>query len=156
MKRTIAISVVTSVAVTAIALGCFAGCTKKKDPSQIASARLVRNDHAVETTVDLSDGYSCEFTSGAVYVYDQEKTEETSEVAIGIALSEKSYNDCLEMSKNDKNHKEINDGVMYTDGYSTIYVYQVGDDAFFGIFADNVNQFEMLNLIGRITTSPEA
>ena len=155
MKRNIAIKVATTAAVAAISFGCFAGCTKKKETSQIASAKLVRNDHAVETIVDLSDGYSCEFTQGAVYVYDQEKHEDVPEVAIGIALSEKSYNDCIEMSKNDKNCKEINDGILYTDGYSMIYVCKVGDDAFFGIFAEDVNTAEMKNIINRISTSPE-
>ena len=155
MKRNVAITLVTTAAIAAISLGCFAGCSKKKEASQIASAKLFRNDHAVETTVDLSDGYSCEFTQGAVYVYDQEKNEDIPEVAIGIALSEKSYNDCLEMAQNDKHSKEINDGIMYTDGYSMIYVCKVGDDAFFGIFAEDVNAAEMQDIINRISTSPE-
>ena len=54
-----------------------------------------------------------------------------------------------------RRHKEINDGIMYTDGYSMIYVCKVGDDAFFGIFAEDVNAAEMQNIINRISTSPE-
>ena len=136
MKRTIATAVITAVVTAAIAIACFAGCAKKS-VKQTASAYLDQEENTVEATVDLTDGYSCDFARGAIYLYDQENKEGVDAVAIGISLGQDTYNDYLAAAKANSNSKEINGGIMYQADGQMIFIQTVGTSAYFGVFADN-------------------
>ena len=75
MKKTIATALTAIIALTILGIACFAGCAKKSEPvKQYSSAYLNGENGVVITTVDLTDGYSCEFSTGSVYLYDKEGT----------------------------------------------------------------------------------
>ena len=155
MEKKIAIALTVIVAVSCIAIVCFAGCTKKNEPvRQSASAYLDQTENKVEARVDLSDGYSCEFAQGAVYLFDQEINESAKEVAIGITLEEDVYNDYLAHSQEDANRKEINGGIMFSTESQTIFIQTVGDSAYFAVFADNVTMSQMESIAARFTVTP--
>ena len=153
MKRNVAITLVTTAAIAAISLGCFAGCSKKKEASQIASAKLFRNDHAVEATVDLSDGYSCEFTRGAIYLFDK---SDGDAVAIAMTLEQDAYDDYAAAAGSASDRKDINGGVMFSADGKTIYICTVGDSAYFAIFADKATTAQMEKYIARFNVVPES
>lgn len=153
MKRTIATAVITAVVTAAIAIACFAGCAKKS-VKQTASAYLDQEETTVEATVDLTDGYSCDFARGAIYLYDQENKEGVDAVAIGISLVQDTYNDYLAAAKANANSKEINGGIMYQADGQMIFIQTVGTSAYFGVFADNVTPAQMEKLVARFTVVP--
>ena len=150
MKRTIATAVITAVVTAAIAIACFAGCAKKS-VKQTATAYLDQDENTVVATIDLSDGYSCEFSRGAVYLSNQEEKP----VAIGLTLMQDVYEDYLKAAKADANSKEINGGIMYQADGEMIFLQTVGGSAYFGIFADNVTSAQMEQIVARFTVEPE-
>ena len=149
MKKTIATAVITAVTTAAIAVGCFAGCARK-DSKQTASAYLDQEGKSIEATVDISDGYSCDFARGAVYLYDQENKEGVEAVAMGISLG-----DYLKTAEADANKKELNGGLMFQADNTMIYITKVSTDSYFGIFADNVTSAQMEKYVSRFTVAPE-
>lgn len=154
MKKTIATAVITAITTAAIAVGCFAGCAKK-DSKQTASAYLDQEGKSIEATVDISDGYSCDFARGAVYLYDQENKEGVEAVAMGISLGEEVYSDYLKTAEADANKKELNGGLMFQADNTMIYITKVSTDSYFGIFADNVTSAQMEKYVSRFTVAPE-
>ena len=155
MKRTIATVVTTAIVTAAISIACFAGCSKKSN-KQTATAYLNQEGPTIEATVDLSKGYSCDFARGAIYLYDQENNEGVEAVALGITLSEEVYNDYLNESKMaDANAKDFNGGVMYKADDQMVFITKVGEDAFFGVFADDATPSQMENLVNRFSVAPE-
>ena len=155
MKKTIATAVITAVTTAAIAVGCFAGCAKKNDNKQTASAYLDQDGNTIETTVDLSDGYSCDFVRGAVYLYDQEDKEDVEAVALGITLEEEVYSDYLKAAEKDTNKREFNGGLMFQEDNTMIYITKVSTDSYFGVFAENATSAQMEKYVSRFTVAPE-
>ena len=153
MKKTIATIAITAITTVVIAAACFAGCAKKS-VKQTASAYLDQEDNTITATVDLTDGYSCDFARGAVYLYDKENKEGVDAVAIGITLDEEVYNDYLKASKNDEKAKEINGGVMYQADGEMIFITKVSDNAYFGIFAQDTTASKMEKIVERFEVAP--
>ena len=154
MKRTIVTAVITAIVTAAITAACFAGCAKKST-KQTASVYLDQEGNTVTATVDLSDGYSCDFSRGAVYLYDQENKEGVDSVAIGITLGQDTYEDYLAAAKADANSKEINGGIMYQADGEMNFIKPVGDSAYFGIFSQNATPSQMEKLVERFEVAPE-
>ena len=150
MKKTIATIAITAITTVVIAAACFAGCAKKS-VKQTASAYLDQEDNTITATVDLTDGYSCDFARGAVYLQD----EKGNEVAMGLTLGQDLYEEYAAAAKEDANSKEIDGGVMYQRDGEMIFVKPVGDSAYFGVFAQNATPAQMEKLIERFAVAPE-
>ena len=154
MKKTIATIAITAVVTAAIAVACFAGCAKKS-VKQTATAYLDQEGNTITATVDLTDGYSCDFARGAIYLYDQENKEGVAEVARGITLEQDTYNDYLAAAKANADSKEIAGGIMFQRDGEMIFVKTVGGSAYFGVFADNATPAQMEKLVERFEVGPE-
>ena len=149
MKKTIATIAITAITTVVIAAACFAGCAKKS-VKQTASAYLDQEDNTITATVDLTDGYSCDFARGAVYLQD----EKGNEVAMGLTLGQDVYEEYAAANA-DANSKEIAGGVMYQGDGEMVFVKTVGDSAYFGVFAQNATPAQMEKLIERFAVAPE-
>ena len=147
MKKAI-ITAATAIVVTAIlAIGSIAGCAKKEEPAkQYTEAYLRTEETVITTTVDLTGGYSCEFATGAAYLYA--KPDEDCE-AIAISLDQEVYEDYLSAAQASADSKEIKDGVMYQADGQMIYICKVGDNGYFGIFAENADATKMESIVNR-------
>ena len=103
---------------------------------QTASAVLDRDENPVRVIVDLSDGWSAEFASGAVYLYDEPNDGEIAAAAMGITLTEDVYEEYIEDAE-EKEDFRTDDGItFYTEEDGTQdYFLAVGEDeyAFFMI-----------------------
>lgn len=156
MKKTIAIALTAIIVTTGIAIACFAGCAKKKEPVvHTTKAYLNQSGTVVEATVDLTDGYSCEFARGAVYLYDQENKEGVPAAAMVVTLEEETYNDYVKASKKADDSKEFKGGIVYSEDGQTVYISKAGDSAYFAIFAEKATADQMENFINRINVVPE-
>ena len=153
MKRTIVTAVTTAIVTAAIAIACFAGCAKKS-VKQTATAYLNQEGNTITATVDLSDGYSCEFARGAIYLYDQEIKDGVESVVIATTLDEEVFNDYLATAESAADRKDINGGVMYSADGEMIWLCKVGDSAYFGIFAENATAAQMEKYIARFSVVP--
>lgn len=152
MKRTIATVITTVIVTAAIALALFAGCAKKNGTvKQTASAYLDQDGNTITVTVDLTDGYSCDFSRGAVYLID----DKGYEGVYAITLDEIVYEEDLAIAKADPDSKEINGGIMYSEDGQMRYICTVGDSAYFGIFAEKITPAQMEKIIARFTAVPE-
>ena len=153
MKKTIAIAVTTVISASVLGLTCFAGCAAKKTDKQTVSAYLDQEGNTIEATVDLSDGYSCEFSRGAIYIYDDIKKDNAK--AIGMTMSKDVYEEYLADAEADSNHKDVKDGVIFTIGDQIGYICTVGDDAYFAIFSNTINAYQMEQIADRIVLKSE-
>ena len=153
MKKTIAIALTAIIVTTGIAIACFAGCAKKSEPvRQTASAYLNQEGTVVEATVDLTDGYSCDFARGAVYLHDGNNN---TDPAIGIVLEQENYEDHVVASQAAADRKDINGGFMYSADGQIFFITKVTDDVYFGIFAEGITTTQMESIIARFTVVPE-
>lgn len=132
MKKTICM-LLAAVMVFALA-ACGSG--DANSAKQTASAYLDQDGNCVAVTVDLSGGWSVEFVRGAVYLYDGENTEGKESVATLITLDKEVYEEDLAEAMADKDHKEADDGVYYTDYAGRgAYLTALDDSAFILITA---------------------
>ncbi len=98
---------------------------------QTASAVLDSDGEAVIATVELTGGWSIEFASGAFYLYDEEITENSLVVAIGLTLDQEVYEENLARAKASDSYREVGDAACYAADGSTYYLFTVGDAAWF-------------------------
>ena len=149
MKKTIATALTAIIALTILGIACFAGCAKKSEPvKQYASAYLMAENCEITTTVDLTDGYSCEFATGAVYLYDKD----SNNTAIAMTLDQDVYEDYTSHAQAASDTKEYNGGVMFTEDDQMIYICEVGDSAYFGIFAKGADASQMESIVARFSS----
>ena len=152
MKKTIATALTAIIATATIATACFAGCAKKSEQvKQYATAYLNAENSVVTTKVDLNDGCSCEFSTGAVYLYDKD----AKNVAIAISLEQDTYEDYASHAQAAPDCKAFKDGVMYLEDNTMVYVCKVDDSAFFGIFAEGADASQMESIVTRFDTTTE-
>ena len=116
----------------------LAACGTGNSGKQTASAYLDQSgDAALEVTVDLSGGWSVEFARGAAYLYDGEITEGREGAAMLITLDREVYEEDLAKAMADKDHKEADGGVYYTDeGGRGAFLAALDDSAFVLITAN--------------------
>ena len=145
MKK--AICVIGSVALCAALL---AGCGQSGAPAETAADAVKQSASAWLTAeddegrflakVDLTGGYSVEFASGAVYLYDQEIVDgETESVAMAISLSEEVYNEYMDEAGQSDTYREVDGAyVAYVNGSDEdSYLVQVGENGFVLITMDH-------------------
>ena len=144
MKK--AICVIGSVALCAALL---AGCGQSGAPAETAADAVKQSASAWLTAeddegrflakVDLTGGYSVEFASGAVYLYDQEIVDgETESVAMAVSLSEEVYNEYMDEAGQSDTYREVDGAyVAYVNGSDEdSYLVQVGENGFVLITMD--------------------
>ena len=145
MKK--AICVIGSVALCAALL---AGCGQSGAPAETAADAVKQSASAWLTAeddegrflakVDLTGGYSVEFASGAVYLYDQEIVDgETESVAMAVSLSEEVYNEYMDEAGQSDTYREVDGAyVAYVNGSDEdSYLVQVGENGFVLITMDH-------------------
>ncbi len=145
MKK--AICLIGSVALCAALL---AGCGQSGAPAETAADAVKQSASAWLTAeddegrflakVDLTGGYSVEFASGAVYLYDQEIVDgETESVAMAISLSEEVYNEYMDEANQSDTYREVDGAyVAYVNGSDEArYLVQVGENGFVLITMDH-------------------
>ncbi len=96
---------------------------------------------------------SCEFTRGAIYLFDK---SDGDAVAIAMTLEQDAYDDYAAAAGSASDRKDINGGVMFSADGKTIYICTVGDSAYFAIFADKVTTAQMEKYIARFNVVPES
>ncbi len=144
MKK--AICLIGSVALCAALL---AGCGQSGAPAETAADAVKQSASAWLTAeddegrflakVDLTGGYSVEFASGAVYLYDQEIVDgETESVAMAVSLSEEVYNEYMDEANQSDTYREVDGAyVAYVNGSDEArYLVQVGENGFVLITMD--------------------
>ena len=145
MKK--AICLIGSVALCAALL---AGCGQSGAPAETAADAVKQSASAWLTAeddegrflakVDLTGGYSVEFASGAVYLYDQEIVDgETESVAMAVSLSEEVYNASMDEAGQSDTYREADGAyVAYVNGSDEdSYLVQVGENGFVLITMDH-------------------
>ena len=148
MKKTICV-LLAVVMVLALA-ACGSG--KANGGKQTASACLDQDGSCVVVSVDLSGGWSVEFARGAAYLYDGEITEGKESVAMLLTLDKDVYEDHLARATADKNQKEADGGIYYTDdGNRAAYLVSLNDSAYILITASNKKDIEAVVSRVRLT-----
>ena len=155
MKKTIATATATAIVTAVITIACFAGCAKKETTKSTATAYLHQDETVSVATVDLSDGYSVEFTRGAIYLYDKEVEENTEAVAIGIVLEQEAYDNYLKAAQASANKKEISGGIIYESDSGLMFVRTANDSVNFCLFAENATQALLEKYAARFELAPE-
>lgn len=132
----------------ALCAALLAGCGQTSEPAdtaadvvkQSASAWLTAGDDdgRFSAKVDLTGGYSVEFASGAIYLYDQEIVDGVTEsVAMAVSLSEEVYNEYMDEASQSDSYREVDGGVAYVNGSDEdSYLVQVGENGFVLITMD--------------------
>ena len=109
MKRTVCMLL------AALMLLALAACGSAGKGKQTACAYLDQDGTCVTVTVDLSSGWSVEFVRGAAYLYDGVIAQGKEGVAMLITLDKEVYEEDLAKAMADKDRKEADGGVYYTD-----------------------------------------
>ena len=161
MKK--AICLIGSVALCAALL---AGCGQSGAPAETAADAVKQSASAWLTAeddegrflakVDLTGGYSVEFSSGAVYLYDQEIVDgETESVAMAVSLSEEVYNEYMDEANQSDTYREVDGAyVAYVNGSDEdSYLVQVGENGFVLITMDHGDDSD--DLFARFTFEEE-
>lgn len=161
MKK--AICLIGSVALCAALL---AGCGQSGAPAETAADAVKQSASAWLTAeddegrflakVDLTGGYSVEFASGAVYLYDQEIVDgETESVAMAVSLSEEVYNEYMDEANQSDTYREVDGAyVAYVNGSDEdSYLVQVGENGFVLITMDHGDDSD--DLFARFTFEEE-
>ena len=161
MKK--AICLIGSVALCAALL---AGCGQSGAPAETAADAVKQSASAWLTAeddegrflakVDLTGGYSVEFASGAVYLYDQEIVDgETESVAMAVSLSEEVYNEYMDEANQSDTYREVDGAyVAYVNGSDEAsYLVQVGENGFVLITMDHGDDSD--DLFARFTFEEE-
>ena len=117
-----------------IMMFAFAGCGSSGGDAagpQTATATLDRDSNPIVLTVDLSDGWSVDFASGAAYLYDGPEGGDVPSVAMAMSLEKDVYEGYIKDAKDQPNYKELENAVSYTeDDGTTDYFTKVGDKAY--------------------------
>ena len=108
-----------------------------KTPYATAPVSFAGEDMIV--TVDLSDGYSVEFSSNAVYLFNGEVDDHGEQVVVGYGwfIDQEEYDSWLTSSKDLKSFEEIQNGfkIVAEDG-ATRYLYSVTDTIYYMILVN--------------------
>ena len=101
----------------------FTACSgQTKTVKQTVAAWLTEGNSKVYATVDVSDGYSAEFASGAIYLYDG-KTDDKDADAMCITLSENVYDEYMKEAE-ENNMKKLDDCVYYETEEGAQYLFE--------------------------------
>ena len=144
MKTKIAIFCVFALSAALLA-GCGAAGESTSDTAaessgkQITSAWLQEGDTRANVRVDVSGGWSAEYATGAVYLYDNWENENSESLAMFLSLSKDVYEEYLTTAAEGENYQETDTYVSYTDGNGEgIYLLEAGENThmYFMLYAD--------------------
>jgi len=114
--------------------GC--GIGKNDSTRQSAAAKLTYSeDQKALMTVDLTDGYSVEFVSGAAYFFQGDKLEDSNVIAHAFVISKNDYEEEINYFKDNKDlegtFKNIDKGTYsYTTDDNVEYFFSSNDDLY--------------------------
>ncbi len=94
---------------------------------QTATAWLMEDDYMVNVGVDLTGGWSVDFATGAVYLYDQPDTKDAPPVSMAVSLEKDVYEDYLAEYDQAENKRELDGALAYTSDGEEIYLVSVND-----------------------------
>ena len=119
------------------ATGCGAGKTEPAPARQIAAARLDQEGNDINVTIDLSGGWSVEFTAGAFYLYDKSYEEGMEAAAIGVTLEREVFEEYCAEADASAGSRELEGARYYkADDGSDTYLIPVGDDAYLMLWVE--------------------
>ena len=76
---------------------------------------IERGGRKTEVTVDLRDGWACEFSNSALYMYNSDKLDNASSMGLVMWMDEDIYAEDIEDGKELESYTEENGVVSYTD-----------------------------------------
>jgi len=131
MKKNGIVFLILVVSLTILLTGCGSSTTK-----QVASAKQNYVDDKIAVmTVDLSDGYSVDFATGAAYFYKGGKIEDNEVIAHAFIITKAAYDDEISYFTGDNKlegkFKDLKDGIYsYTTDDSVEYFFPTNDDLY--------------------------
>ncbi len=102
----------------------IAGCGTEEQAST-ATARLTEGDHTTMATVDLSGGWSVQFATGAVYLYEGVNDGEVDCTAMVVTLEKKVYDEYVTGYKDEESYKQSDGKITYIDPDTSETVFMV-------------------------------
>ena len=139
-----------------LAAGVLVGCAAGggSNVKQTAAITYEVDGTRVIVSVDVSDGYSAEFTSGGVvYLYKGENSADNKACAYGYLTSKEEYETIIAENQGKEGFEEVGAGVIYNaDGVSDNFAFYVGEEQYYmiavesdsGVDADSVfNRFDV-------------
>jgi hypothetical protein len=134
MKNKLVIS--TLIFSLAISSAAFA----REVPKDIQTASAVLDADGIDLTVyvDLSDGYSVDFATGAVYLYKGSATGDEEPIAMGITLERQVYDEYVSAAEDKEPLTDRSDVVSYTSEGENLYLYNENGAYFLIIMDDDV------------------
>ena len=137
MKNKLVIS--TLILSLAISSAAFA----REVPKDIQTASAVLDADGVDLTVyvDLSDGYSVDFATGAVYLYKGGAVgDDVEPVAMGICLERQVYDEYVSAAEDKEPLTDRSDVVSYSSDGENLYLYNENGAYFLIIMNDDVTE----------------
>lgn len=126
------------VAALLLALCVLAGCGSGTGGSskQTATNDVDFNGTSVIVSIDVSDGWSVEFTAeGTVYLFDGEYSDDAIQIANGFLITQEEYeSELASYQDSDDSFSEVGGGFIAEDG--SRYLFYVGGDVFYKIQVD--------------------
>lgn len=143
------------ISAVAVALLVLAGCGSNTAGSvkQTATRTYDVDGTRVVVQVDVSDGYSVEFASGAVYLYEGENSDENSACAFGYLTSQEEYETIIAENEGSEGYSEVGGGVIYKTDISDNYAYYVGEDQYFMVSVQNDSGVDPDSVYARFNVS---
>ena len=113
-------------------------CGANKDSKQTATNTYRISGQTTIVSVDLTGGWSTEFASGAVYLYDGADDGERMPIAFGYIISQEEYDEIIAEYSSYDSFSETGAGVVFDEGEggSKKFVFAIGNGLFFMIAAD--------------------
>lgn len=119
--------------------GCGASGTKSVSTGkQTAAATFYLNDISADVSVDISGGWSIEFSTGAVYLYDGENDGQREAIAHGYIIDQAEYDENVTEYRDYESFTEVENGVKFSEGEggSNKYLFAVGNGLYYMIAAN--------------------
>ncbi len=111
-------------------------------------------------TVDLTDGYSVEFASGAAYFYKGEASDENEVAAYAYVISKEEYDEEIAYLTADrssgKDFKDLGDGVFSdSEEESCVYFFPTEDGLFMKVAVQKAGMDEAKSIFPRFSAHNE-
>lgn len=130
--------------------------SQEKTPhKQTAQAYLDQEkEKAINITIDLSGGWSVEFSRGAAYIYKGSVSESEESDAMLITLDPVVYSEYEAQAMADEGHKEADGGIYFQrDGHVGAYITSLSDTAY--VLVTTKNEADIETVVSRLTMSLE-
>lgn len=121
---------------------------------QTAAATFELDGESALVTVDITGGWSIEFATGAVYLYDGENDGKRAAIAHGYIIDQAEYDENVEVYKDYESFTELENGVTFSEGEGGCnkYLFEIGNGLCYMIAADLSADAE--DIFSRFTVTP--